>query len=108
MHEEKNLSSWLREDGKNKEGRIMEVHKETKEKTGQKRRREKEKEENETVIVKRRCINSVSTEAFEIFYQGEMSENGGNSCGDLWDDPCVVSCLGFGSWDEWACGACCD
>ena len=67
MHEENFLSSWLREDEKNKEERIMEVEKETREGTGKKRIREEEKEENEMVIVKRRCVNSVSTEAFEIF-----------------------------------------
>ena len=43
------------------------------------------------MIVKRRCINSVSTEAFEIFSQGEMSESGGNCWCDLWDDSCGVS-----------------
>ena len=41
--------------------------KETKEDTGKKRIREEEKEENEMVIVERRCVNSVSTEDFEIF-----------------------------------------
>ena len=51
----------------------MKIGKETKEEVGIKRRREEEKEENETEIVKRRCINSVSTEAFEIFSQEEMS-----------------------------------
>ena len=79
VHEENFLSSWLRKDGKNKEEIIMEVDKETKEETSKKRKREVEKEENETVIVERRCVNSVSTEAFEIFSQGETSESGGNS-----------------------------
>ena len=64
MHKEKFLSSWLREVGKNKEEIIREVGKETEEETGKKRIREEEREENETVIVKRRCINSVSTEVF--------------------------------------------
>ena len=68
MHEENFLGSWLEEDG---EEIIGEVGKETVEETGQKSIREEEREENETVIVKRRCINSVSTEAFEIFSQGE-------------------------------------
>ena len=36
-------------------------------------------------------VNSVSTEAFDFFSQAEMSESGGISCGDLWDDPCGVS-----------------
>ena len=42
----------------------MEVDKETKEETGKKRRREEEKDENETVSAKRRCVGSVSAEAF--------------------------------------------
>ena len=88
MHEETFLSSWLREDGKNKEEGIMEEDKDTRKETGKKRRKEGEKQENEMVIVKRRCVNSVST---EIFSQEEISESGGNSWGDLWDDPCGVS-----------------
>ena len=76
MHEENFLSSWLREDGENKGEISGEVGKETEEETGKKRIREEDREENETVIVKSRCINSVSTEAFEIFSQGEMSESG--------------------------------
>ena len=67
------LSSSLRKDGKNKEEIIGEVGKATEEETGKKRIREEEREENETVIFKR-CINSVSTDAFEILSQGEMSE----------------------------------
>ena len=73
MHEENFLRSWLREAGKNKEEILGEVGKATEEETGKKRIREEE--ENETVILKRRCINSVSTEAFEIFSRGEMSES---------------------------------
>ena len=34
--------------------------------------REEEREENETVIVKRRCVDSTSAEAFEIFTQGDV------------------------------------
>ena len=67
MHEENFMISWLREDGKNKEEGMMEVEEDTREETGKKRIREEEKEDNEIVIVKRRCVNSVSTEAFEIF-----------------------------------------
>ena len=52
---------------KNKEERITEVDKETIEETGKKRIREEEKEESETLIGKRRCVNLVSTEAFDIF-----------------------------------------
>ena len=57
----------------------MEIGKETKEEMGKKRRREEEKEENETESVKRRCVGSVSVEAFEIFSQGGDME----SCGDV-------------------------
>ena len=73
-HEEHFLSSWLREDGKNKEEIIGEVGKETEEETVKKRIREEERVENDTVIFKRRCINSVSTDASEILGHGEMSE----------------------------------
>ena len=59
----------------------MEVCKETNEETGKKRIRDEEKEENETVIVKRRCVNPVSAEAFDFFSQGEISESCGNSWG---------------------------
>ena len=58
----------------------MEVDRETDEEKGKKWIREEEKEENETVIVKRRCVNPVSTEASDIFSQGEDSE----SCGKSW------------------------
>ena len=51
MHEENFLSSWLREDGNEKEERIMKIGKKTKEEIGEKRRREEEKE-NETRSVK--------------------------------------------------------
>ena len=47
MHEENFLSSWLREDGKNKEERIMEVDKETEEETGRKRMRRGETRERD-------------------------------------------------------------
>ena len=45
----------------------MEADEETQEETGKKRIREDEKEETETVIVKIKCVNVVSTEAFDIF-----------------------------------------
>ena len=57
LHEEIFLSSWLRVN----------------------RRREGEKEGKETVTVKRRCVGSVSEEAFDFFSQGRDLE----SCGDL-------------------------
>ena len=56
-HEENVLSSWLREDGEDKE-----------EKHGGGQKGEEEEEENESVIVKRRCVNLVSAEAFVIFF----------------------------------------
>ena len=71
---------------------------ETNEEMGKKRIREEEKEEKETVIVKRTCVNSVSTEAFEIFSQEEGWESCGNYWGDLWDEPCGVSHCYSGTW----------
>ena len=80
MHEEIVLSSWLREDGIEKEERIMETGKETKEERGKKRRREEEKEVNETESAKRRCVGFVSVEAFDIFSQsGDLESCGGLS-----------------------------
>ena len=64
----------------------MEADKETKEETGKKRIREEEKEENKTVMVKRRCVNPVPTEAFDIFSQFQDSDSGGCSWCDSWDD----------------------
>ena len=58
-----------------------------KEKSEENEKREGEKEENETVNVKRRCVNLVSTEAFGIFSQGEELESCGLSWGDLLEDP---------------------
>ena len=52
MHEENCLGSWLREDGRDKNERKLEVDKETNEEMGKKMIREEEKEVNETVIVK--------------------------------------------------------
>ena len=72
MHEENFLSSFLREDGKEKEGRLMERGKETNEERGKKRWREEEKEENETGTVERRCEGFVSVEALEFFVKGEI------------------------------------
>ena len=80
MHEENFLGSWLEEDGNNKEEMIGEVGKETEEETGQKKIREEWREENETVIVKGRCINSVSTEAFEIFVSRRVVVIPGVTC----------------------------
>ena len=68
MHEENVLSSWLREHGKNKEERIMEADKETKEETGKKRIREEEKEESwgdswDDPCVKSDCDSGAGTSA---------------------------------------------
>ena len=65
---------------------------------GKKRIREEEKEENETVIVIRSCVNPVSTEAFDIFSQGEDSESCGKSWGDLWDESGGLSDCDSGTW----------
>ena len=62
--------------------------KETKEERGQKRRREEEKEGNETGSVRRRCVNFVSVEAFDIFGQGgDLESCGGLSWRDLLEKP---------------------
>ena len=88
MHEENFLSSWLREDGKDKEESIMEVDKETEEETGKKRIREEKKVENETVNVKSRCVGPFSVEALDIFSQvGDLESCGGLSWEDLLEKP---------------------
>ena len=46
------------------------------------------------VTVKRRCINPVSAEAFDIFSKREDSESCGNSWCDLWDESCGLSDCG--------------
>ena len=66
MHKGNFLSSWLKEEGKDKEAITMEIDKETKEETSKKRMREEEKEEQETVSAERRCVGSVSAETFDI------------------------------------------
>ena len=73
----------IREDGKEKEERVMEVGKEAKEELDKKRKRGGEKEENGTGSVKRGCVGSVSVEAFDIFSQGGGMESCG---GDSWED----------------------
>lgn len=71
IHEENFLDSWLREDVEGKEEGKKKVDKDTKEEVSRKREREGEKGKDQTVVVKRRCINLVSAEAFDIFSQGE-------------------------------------
>ena len=52
------------------------------------RQNEEEKDENETVTAQRRCVGSVSVEAFDIFSQGEDLECcGGFSWRDLLEEP---------------------
>ena len=63
-HEENVLSSWLREDGRVKEERTVEMST-----LRMKKKRAKRGEENETGRVKRRCEDFVSVEASEIFSQ---------------------------------------
>ena len=69
MHEENFLSSWLREDGREKGKGTVGMGNESKEERCGKRRREGEKGENETGAVKRRCLGPISVESFEIFRQ---------------------------------------
>ena len=79
MHVENFLSSWRREDGKNKEESTREVGNDTEEETGRKRIREEEREENETVSARRRCVGLISAETFDILSQEEDLE----SCGGV-------------------------
>ena len=73
MHEENFLSSWSREDGREREEGTVQMGNESKEERGEKRRREGEKEENKTGTVKRRCDGFVSEEAFDFFLvEGEI------------------------------------
>ena len=74
VHEENFLGSWLREDGKSK----TKEDKEIREDVGRRGKRVREKEEDETVV-KRKRVNPVSVEDFDIFSQGEISEC--DSCG---------------------------
>ena len=92
-HEEQILCSWLRKDGEDTKGIIIEAGRETKEEMCKKRTREEEKEENDTgVSAKRRCVNPVSAEAFDIFSQGEDLEScGGVSWVGFLENPDDVS-----------------
>ena len=62
------------------------MDKENREEVSRRRKREGEKGEDETVVVKRRCVNPVSAETFDIFSQEEDSDSCGNSWGDLLGD----------------------
>ena len=72
-HEENFSGSWLREDGKGKTKREVEVDREVKEDGGKEGKRIREKGEDEWAV-KRKCVNPVSVEDFDIFSQGEISE----------------------------------
>ena len=86
MHGDNFPSSWLREDVKGIEERRRKVHKETREEVSRSGKREGEKREVEAVVVKRRCVNPVSGDAFEEFSHGVDSDSCGNSWGDLLGD----------------------
>ena len=71
-----------------------EKEREKKEKRGEERKRDGENEENETVSAKRRSVDFVSAEAFDIFCQGEDLESGGGvSWEDLLENPVDLSDL---------------
>ena len=59
-HEENFSSSWLREDGREKEERTVGMGNENEEERSEKRRREGKREENETGTVTRRCGDFIS------------------------------------------------
>ena len=54
-------------------------------------KREGVKEEEETVVVKRRCVNLFSRVAFEEFSPVHDSDSCGDSWGDLLGDSCGLS-----------------
>ena len=84
MHEDSFLSSWLGEEGEDKEEIIIEIEKETKEETSKTRMIEEEKEENETVSAEGRSGSSVSADTCNIFSHGEDPERcGGFSWGPV-------------------------
>ena len=80
MHEENFLTSWLRVDVEGKEERRKKADKETREEVSRSGKREGESGEDETVVDKRRCLNLVSSDAFEEFCHVEDSD----SCGNSW------------------------
>ena len=99
MHEGNFLSSWLREDGKEKRENNGNRQGE------QRRDGQKVEEENETVSVKKRCVGSVSVEAFDIFSHGEIWRVvvvflGGTFWRSL--RACLIVSLGL----EWMCVWC--
>ena len=68
--EENFLRSWLREDAREQEERMVEVGNESEEDRGEKRRREGRTKRRLTE--ERRCEGLVSVEAFGIFVKGEI------------------------------------
>ena len=83
LHEENVLSSWLREDGREKEERRAKMSDENEEERGEKRKRKEEKEENKTERVKGRCDSF-----FGGFSQGgDLESCGGLSWCDLLEIP---------------------
>ena len=99
MHEENFLTSW--EDLVGKEERKKEeqnIREEVKKKgKREEEEQEGEKEENEVVWVKRRCVDFISSEASDIFSQGEELEGSGVSSGDSVDDPGDLLGCDFGT-----------
>ena len=99
MLEENVLSSWLREDGREKEERTVGMGSEKKEERGEKRRREGEEKENETGTVKRGSDGFVSVEGFEILSQrGDLESCGGLSWNTFWISlrTCLIVSLRLG------------
>ena len=84
--------------GEDRKEREMEADRETEEEVSREEEKEEEKEENESVIVKRGCVNPVSDEAIEFVSQEEDSESCGNSWGDLWDESCGLSDCDSVTW----------
>ena len=77
VREENFLSSWLREDGREKEERIAKVGEENEEERGEKRKRDEEKEENQMGTVKKEGVTVlfrwVETWRLVVVFVGETS-----------------------------------
>ena len=90
MHENNFPSSWLWKVRRKEEGR-RKADKETREEVSRSGKKEEKKGKDQTVVVKRRCVNLVSGDAFEEFSHVEDSDSCGNSWGDLLGDSCGLS-----------------
>ena len=89
MHEEKFLSSWLREDVEGIEERRKDREEKVREKEGRsgKERREKRRKR---LLLKRRCVDPFSSDVVEEVCPTDECDSVGDSCGFL---LCLRVCL---------------